>query len=259
MLSRSYPRLSDSDRRSTSDSSGPSRLGCPQQRALLVGRGAIPCIRWPFLPDWHGTSIAFLVVGSIVTVVGSIVTKGRKVDMNRFKTATAALLAASFIALQPVAALADGGQRRYGYEDERDRREEARDRREERRDRREEWRDRREDRRDRYEARHDRYRSDDRWNAGYGAWDPAPYYRADNRRYHPRRMSRADVIYRGSDDRYYCRRDDGTSGLIIGGIAGGVLGNVVARGRSKALGTIIGASAGAILGQSIDRGDIVCR
>ena len=37
--------------------------------------------------------------------------------MNRFKTATAALLVASFIGLQPVAALADDGQRRYGYED----------------------------------------------------------------------------------------------------------------------------------------------
>jgi hypothetical protein len=174
--------------------------------------------------------------------------------MNRFKTATAALLVASFIGLQPVAALADGPQRRYGYDDERDRREERRDRREERRDRREDWRDRREDRRDRYDARYD-----DRWNDGYGRWDPAPYYRHDNRRYRARRMGRADVIYRGSDDRYYCRRDDGTTGLIVGGIAGGVLGNIVARERSKTLGTIIGASAGAIIGQSIDRGDIVCR
>jgi hypothetical protein len=175
---------------------------------------------------------------------------GRKVDMNRIKTATAAFLVASFIGLQPVAALADGNQRRYGYDDERDRREERRERREERRDRREEWRDRQEDRRDRYDA---------RWDDGYGRWDPAPYYRHDNRRYRGRRMGRADVIYRGADDRYYCRRDDGTTGLIVGGIAGGVLGNIVARERSKTLGTIIGASAGAIIGQSIDRGDIVCR
>jgi hypothetical protein len=170
--------------------------------------------------------------------------------MNRFKTATAALLVASFIGLQPVAALADGNQRRYGYDDERDRREERRDRREERRDRREEWRDRRDDRRDRFDA---------RWEGGYGAWDPVPYYRHDNRRYRARRLGRNDYIYRGSDDRYYCRRDDGTTGLIVGGIAGGVLGNIVARERSKTLGTIIGASAGAIIGQSIDRGDIVCR
>ena len=38
--------------------------------------------------------------------------------MNRFKTATAAFLVASFIGLQPVAALADGNQRRYGYDDQ---------------------------------------------------------------------------------------------------------------------------------------------
>jgi hypothetical protein len=183
-------------------------------------------------------------------LVGSIVTKGRKVDMNRFKTATAAFLVASFIGLQPVAALADDGQRRYGYDDQWDRREDSRDRREERRDRREERRDRREDRRDRY---------DDRFEAGYGTWDPTPYYRRDDRRYRARRMGRADVIYRGSDDRYYCRRDDGTAGLIIGGIAGGVLGNIITRGRSKPLGTIIGASAGAIIGQSIDDGNVVCR
>jgi len=173
--------------------------------------------------------------------------------MNRFKTATAAFLVASFIGLQPVAALADGNQRRYGYDDQRDRRdeeryrrEEARERREERRERREEWRDRRD------------YRYDDRWDAGYGAWDPAPYYRHDNRRYRARRLGRADVIYRGSDDRYYCRRDDGTTGLIVGGVTGGVLGNVIAPGGSKTLGTIIGAGAGALIGRAIDDGDIVC-
>jgi hypothetical protein len=171
---------------------------------------------------------------------------GRKVDMNRIKTATAAFLVASFIGLQPVAALADDNQRRYGYDDQWERREERRDRREERRDRQEE----RRDRRDRYDSRRD---------AGYGAWDPAPYYRRDDRRYRPRRLGRHDYIYRGSDNRYYCRRDDGTTGLIIGGIAGGVLGNVIARERSKTIGTIIGASAGAIIGKSIDDGDIVCR
>jgi hypothetical protein len=169
--------------------------------------------------------------------------------MNRFKTAAAALLIASFVGLQPAAALADGNQRRY--DDQRDRREEQRDRREEqRRARAEEQRRAREERRD---------RRDYRWHTGHGAWDPRPHYRDDDRRYRGRRMTRADVIYRGSDDRYYCRRDDGTTGLIVGGIAGGVLGNIVARERSKTLGTIIGASAGAIIGQSIDRGDIVCR
>ena len=186
-------------------------------------------------------------------LVGSIVTRRRKVDMNRIKTATAALLVAAFIGLQPVAALADDNQRRYGHDDQWDRREDQRDRREDRRDRR----DRRDERRDRRDDRRDRY--DDRWEAGYGTWDPTPYYRRDDRRYRPRRLGRNDYIYRGSDNRYYCRRDDGTTGLIIGGIAGGVLGNVIARERSKTIGTIIGASAGAIIGKSIDDGNIVCR
>ena len=34
------------------------------------------------------------------------------------------------------------------------------------------------------------------------------------------------------DGRYYCRRSDGTTGLIVGGIAGGVLGNIIADGSS---------------------------
>ena len=79
------------------------------------------------------------------------------------------------------------------------------------------------------------------------------------RNYNSQSYYRGAQTWRGNDGRYYCRRDDGTTGLIVGGIAGGVLGNIVARERSRTLGTIIGASAGAIIGQSIDRGDVVCR
>lgn len=73
-----------------------------------------------------------------------------------------------------------------------------------------------------------------------------------------RRLGRYDRIYRGSDNRYYCRRDDGTTGLIIGGISGGVLGHIIAPGGSKTLGAIIGAGAGALIGRAIDGGDVVC-
>jgi hypothetical protein len=177
----------------------------------------------------------------------------KKDQMNRMRTAVVALLMASFVGLQPLQARADD-QRGDRYEDRWDRRDERRDHREDRRERREA----RRDRRDRYDDRYgDRY--GDRRDAGYGAWDPAPYYRHDDRRYRPRRLGRSDYIYRGSDNRYYCRRDDGTTGLIVGGIAGGVLGNIIARERSKTIGTIIGASAGAIIGHSIDKGDVVCR
>src|SRR3546814_12385711 len=50
-------------------------------------------------------------------------------------------------------------------------------------------------------------------------------YKARNKR-HERRMNRNDRVYRGNDGRYYCKRDDGTTGLVIGAVAGGVLGNL---------------------------------
>jgi hypothetical protein len=117
----------------------------------------------------------------------------------------------------------------------------------EQRERREAKRERREDRREaRYEARRD-------------YWDAARYYRRDDRRYRPYRLNRNDYIYRGSDNRYYCRRDDGTTGLIIGGLSGAVLGHIIAPGGAKTLGTILGTGAGALIGRAIDDGDVVCR
>jgi hypothetical protein len=83
--------------------------------------------------------------------------------------------------------------------------------------------------------------------------------RREDRRYRARRLNRNDYVYRGSDNRYYCRRDDGTTGLIVGGIAGGVLGQIIAPGGAKTLGAIIGAGAGALIGRAIDDGDVVCR
>lgn len=84
------------------------------------------------------------------------------------------------------------------------------------------------------------------------------YYR-DGRYYQPRYLSRNDRIYRGDNGRYYCRRSDGTTGLIIGGISGALVGNLLDNGRSSLLGTLIGGAGGALLGQSIDRRQVVCR
>jgi hypothetical protein len=103
-------------------------------------------------------------------------------------------------------------------------------------------------------GRNDRYFDADR----NGDWDASRYYRRDDRR-RPQRLGRNDRIYRGTDNRYNCRRDDGTTGLIVGGISGGVLGNIIAPGGSKTIGTIIGAAAGAAIGKAVDDGDIVCR
>ncbi len=97
-----------------------------------------------------------------------------------------------------------------------------------------------------------------RYDPGYGNYYADRYYR-DGRYYQPRRLGYRDRIYRGQDGRYYCRRSDGTTGLIIGGAVGALLGRELDRGGSRTVGTIIGAAGGALLGHEIDRGGVSCR
>ncbi|GGA38180.1 hypothetical protein GCM10011395_05560 [Sphingomonas psychrolutea] len=94
-----------------------------------------------------------------------------------------------------------------------------------------------------------RYSYDDRDESGY---DPSRYYR-DGSSYQERVLTSSDRVYRGTDGRYYCKRNDGTTGLIVGAIGGGVLGNVIAGGHSAGVGTLLGAIAGGVLGKSIDQ------
>jgi hypothetical protein len=91
------------------------------------------------------------------------------------------------------------------------------------------------------------------------SYDASRYYR-DDPRYQERRLSAQDEVYRGSDGRYYCKRSDGTTGLIVGGAGGALLGNVIDGGRSRTAGTLIGGALGALLGKSIDQNsDVRCR
>lgn len=92
----------------------------------------------------------------------------------------------------------------------------------------------------------------------YGGYDASRYYR-DDRRHRERRLSRNDRVYRGQDGRYYCRHSDGTTGLLVGGAAGGLLGNIIAPGGSETLGTVLGAAGGALAGRAIDRNNVRCR
>lgn len=96
-------------------------------------------------------------------------------------------------------------------------------------------------------------RPDPRYGRSYR---PDRYYRTG---YAPIRVDRRTRIYRGYDNRYYCRRSDGTTGLIVGAALGGLLGNQLAQGQSNLLGTLIGGGAGALLGREIDRGSVNCR
>ena len=68
-----------------------------------------------------------------------------------------------------------------------------------------------------------------------------------------------DRVYRGSDGRYYCKRSDGTTGLIVGGAAGALLGREVDGGRDRTLGTVLGAAGGALLGREIEGTGVRCR
>ena len=95
------------------------------------------------------------------------------------------------------------------------------------------------DRRDRYRDRYDDRR--DRRYYNRGGYSDEPVYR--NTR-----------VWRGNDGRTYCRKKNGTTGLIIGGAAGALLGREVDGGRDRTLGTVLGAAAGALIGKEIDGG-----
>lgn len=84
----------------------------------------------------------------------------------------------------------------------------------------------------------------------YTLYRPGPY--------EPYALDRSSRIYRGSDGRYYCRRRDGTVGLVVGAGVGALLGNLIAPRGSNTLGTLIGAAAGAGIGYAIERGEVRC-
>lgn len=87
-----------------------------------------------------------------------------------------------------------------------------------------------------------------RWNGDQdGNWDPATGYRDRN---YGRRLSESDRVYRGSDGRTYCKRSNGTTGLVLGAVGGGVIGNALGGGT---LGTLLGAGGGALLGKNLDQ------
>jgi hypothetical protein len=122
-----------------------------------------------------------------------------------------------------------------------------------------------------YERERDRYEAMRRRGGRYGGgggrygwkdgdnWEPSRYYR-DDPRYEERRLSAEDEVYRGEDGRYYCRRSDGTTGLVIGAGAGALIGRGIDGGRNRAAGTIVGGVLGALVGREVERNsDMRCR
>lgn len=115
-----------------------------------------------------------------------------------------------------------------------------------------------------YDRERERYneavRRDESYRNGYdNEYDAAGDYRY-RPEYEERPMTAEDEVYRGSDGRYYCRRTDGTTGLVVGAGAGALLGRAIDGGSSRAAGTIVGGVLGALLGREVERGtDLRCR
>lgn len=59
--------------------------------------------------------------------------------------------------------------------------------------------------------------------------------------------------WRGADGRTYCRRSNGTTGLIVGGAAGALAGRAIDTRGNRVTGTVLGAAAGALLGRHVER------
>jgi hypothetical protein len=125
-----------------------------------------------------------------------------------------------------------------------------------------------------FERERDRYESTRRGRrgGGYGGpgggrygwkdgddWEPSRYYREDAR-YEERRLSADDEVYRGEDGRYYCRRSDGTTGLVIGAGVGALVGRGIDTRGERTTGTVVGGVLGALVGREVQRNnDMRCR
>lgn len=93
------------------------------------------------------------------------------------------------------------------------------------------------------------------WGGGYqGGYDDGYY---GNAGWNGNRRGNWDDGRGGWDGQ--CRRSSGSTGTIVGAVAGGVIGNQVAKRRDRTVATVAGAVVGGLLGRSIDRGRTVCR
>lgn len=98
-----------------------------------------------------------------------------------------------------------------------------------------------------------------RWAPAHGKRAHDSVYDSRGRYYEPRRISRSDRMWRGDDGRYYCKRDNGTTGLVIGAGVGALAGHEIAGSGDRTLGAILGGAVGALVGREIDRGSLSCR
>lgn len=99
------------------------------------------------------------------------------------------------------------------------------------------------------------YGRDNRWNDRRDRRDDRRYR---NNRNYGEPVYRDTRAWRGRDGNTYCQKKDGTTGLIVGGAAGALLGREIDSRGDRTLGTLLGAAGGALLGREVDRG-LSCR
>jgi len=59
--------------------------------------------------------------------------------------------------------------------------------------------------------------------------------------------------WRGENKRVYCRKPNGTTGLIAGGAAGVLAGRAIDRRGERTTGSVLGGAIGALLGRHLER------
>ncbi len=100
----------------------------------------------------------------------------------------------------------------------------------------------------------------DRYDNGYSRYhDDDDGHRSRGRHRGSHRSDHRGNSWRGDDGRYYCRRANGTVGLVVGAAGGALLGRAVDTRGERSTGTILGAAAGALLGREVARGQVRCR
>jgi hypothetical protein len=92
-------------------------------------------------------------------------------------------------------------------------------------------------------------------------WAPAHGHRAKHGDHKPayRYTDNGIRYWRGEDGRERCRKPDGTTGLLIGGAVGALVGRAIDTRGDRATGTILGAAGGALAGRAIERNNARCR
>ena len=90
-------------------------------------------------------------------------------------------------------------------------------------------------------------------------WAPAHGYRNNHGDIQYRRTDNGVRYWQGQDGRYYCKRGNGTVGLLVGAALGALLGRAVDTRGERVTGTVLGAAAGALVGNELAAGRTRCR